>query len=59
VATVVALGAGPVLIALGARLTMGERLTLPTLAGILLTLGSGAGLAVAEARAAGAERRAA
>ncbi|MFE9880517.1 DMT family transporter [Streptomyces sp. NPDC005784] len=38
---------------------LGERLTLPTLAGTLLMLGSVAGLAVAEARAAGAERRAA
>ncbi|MFD9462080.1 DMT family transporter [Streptomyces sp. NPDC060027] len=38
---------------------LGERLTLPTLAGTLLMLGSVAGLAVAETRAAGAERRAA
>lgn len=38
---------------------LGERLTLPTLVGTLLMLGSVAGLAVAEARAAGAERRAA
>ncbi|MER5474846.1 EamA family transporter [Streptomyces sp. NPDC002935] len=38
---------------------LGERLTLATLAGTLLMLGSVAGLAVAEARAAGAERRAA
>jgi Predicted permease, DMT superfamily len=38
---------------------LGERLTLPTIVGTLLMLGSVAGLAVAEARAAGAERRAA
>jgi DME family drug/metabolite transporter len=37
---------------------LGERLTLPTLTGTLLMLGSVAGLAVAEARAAGAGRRA-
>ncbi|MET9896367.1 EamA family transporter [Streptomyces sp. NPDC006465] len=36
---------------------LGERLTLPTLAGTLLMLGSVAGLAVAETRAAGADRR--
>jgi DME family drug/metabolite transporter len=89
VATVVTLGAGPVLIALGARLTMGERLgrtgvtavvrsatvsvimllepvgaavlavallgerlTMATLAGTALMLGSVAGLALAEARGA-------
>lgn len=38
---------------------LGERLTLPTVAGTLLMLGSVGGLAVAEARAAGAGRRAA
>jgi DME family drug/metabolite transporter len=51
VGTVVALGAGPVLIALGARLTMGERLGAPgltavtgALAGLLvLCLGAGGG----------------
>jgi DME family drug/metabolite transporter len=36
---------------------LGERLTPPTLAGTLLMLGSVTGLAVAETRAAGAERR--
>jgi DME family drug/metabolite transporter len=43
VATVVTLGAGPVLIALGARLTMGERLGR---AGIAAVVGALAGLAV-------------
>ncbi|MFF3448264.1 DMT family transporter [Streptomyces sp. NPDC002667] len=46
----------PVCAAVLAVALLGERLTAATLAGTLLMLGSVAGLAVAEARAAGAER---
>ncbi|MET7830887.1 EamA family transporter [Streptomyces sp. NPDC005386] len=47
----------PVSAAVLAVCLLGERLTLPTVVGTLLMLGSVGGLAVAEARAAGAARR--